>query len=189
MLHIPSLKTAEKKKHQVFVDKDVCVFLFRAFACSAVSGVSILKQQAAHRWEEEKNHQHNINIIQSFWEAFLSCRWNCSLESMPAHCFPPHHLHHLLSSLFSSAPSLSPSTSEQVLICREYYCPVPTFAGLRRLVGTGARCDLICSREMCRALKPLPSLACLNIHTHTRRCPWHSKLSDGILQQVHSLSF
>lgn len=39
--------------------------------------VSALRQQAAHRWEEEETEKKkyrrlNINIIEGFWEAFLS---------------------------------------------------------------------------------------------------------------------
>lgn len=123
--------------------------------------VSSLKQQAAQSCTQVGGRggdlQHNINIIQSFWEAFLSCRWNCSLESLPAHCFPTTtSLRLFFSTLFLSLSlffSLSLPSFEQVLICQDYNSAV-----LRFLVGRGSlwepnsSCHLIGSSVMCRRL-------------------------------------
>lgn len=53
MLHISSLKAVKRKKHQVSVDQALGVFPFVPLPVLLYQ-VSILKQQAAHRWEEEK---------------------------------------------------------------------------------------------------------------------------------------
>lgn len=117
------------KKFQVSVDEAPCVSPLMSCACSAVSGVHFEPTSYTQvGGRKKKNHQHNINIIESFWEAYLSCGWNCTVESQPVHHNPPTPNSTSLYSLFFCFLSF-PSTSGQVLICQEYYRPEPSVVG------------------------------------------------------------
>lgn len=130
-----SSKVVEEKRPRVSVEKEPCVFPSVSLPVLLYQ-VSISKRQAAHRWEEEKNHQHNINIIESFWEAFLSCRWNCSPEDLPAYCLPPTN------QSTSTSPSSFPCFLSTPLHLRTslnlsgIYCKCPTLS----LVGVAVAC-------------------------------------------------
>lgn len=130
--------------------------------------VSALRQQAAHRWEEEEREKKkyrrlNINIIEGFWEAFLSHVDGIALLNGSQ----PLFLLLLSPSLFafSPAPSLTvirPTTSEQVLICREYWAS--------EMLPLSSKVFFLWERSLeiwfahwwfGGALEPLPCLGCL----------------------------
>lgn len=82
---------------------------FPLVGCSAVSGVHFAAASCTQVGGRKKeNHQHNINIIESFWEAYLSCGWNCSVESLPVHCNPPAPQLHFSLLSFLLFPLLPP---------------------------------------------------------------------------------
>lgn len=148
--------------------------------------------KAAHRWEEEKKSPAQHKYYSEFLGSISLMLMELLFWIFASTQFLHQHHHHLSSLFFLCSLSLSlPLTSEQVLICREYYCPVPTFAGAVAAYGNRGQLQFDWLTEDVPALKSLPSLTCLNIHahTHTPCCPWHSRLSGGILQQVQSDSF
>lgn len=164
--------------------------------------VSALRQQAAHRWEEEETEKKkyrrlNINIIEGFWEAFLSHVDGIALLNGSQ----PLCLLRLSASLFAfsalavSRTPLPPpppqnkssfvGNTDHQQCCR---CP-PRLTGKTGLL----RFDLLAGDVV--ALRPLPFLVCLttctHAHTHARNCTharscfWRLQPSDGILQQRH----
>lgn len=149
-----------------------------------------LRRQAAHRWEEEEKEKKkycrlNINIIEGFWETFLShvdgiallnggqplfllLSFTLSLFLHSLLLFPLLPSSPLLS-LPSPSSSLSPPPSHLgtslnlsgIPTVRSHCCRCPP-----GIMGKGLlRFDLLTGDVL--VLRPLPCLVCLNTHTHT----------------------